>query len=81
MILANAAHRLPDSFGGQSVLQATYFNRNSTTALTLKMRGISKAVDRASTSLMQKAGFVEKTVDKDFDDEEKRYRTYEYGLM
>lgn len=41
------------------------------------MRGISKAVDRASTSLMQKAGFAEKTVDRDFEDEEKRYRTLE----
>ena len=34
-------------------------------------------MDRASTSLMQKAGAIEKTIDKEFEDQERRFKTFE----
>ena len=41
------------------------------------MRGIQKAFDRTATSIMQKTGAVEKTVDRDYEDEERRFRILE----
>ncbi|KAJ3099781.1 hypothetical protein HDU97_002759 [Phlyctochytrium planicorne] len=39
--------------------------------------GFKKAVNRATIQVMQSAGAMEKTVDKDFDEEEKRFKTFE----
>ncbi len=39
--------------------------------------GFKKAVNRAGTSVMMKAGQVERTIDRDFETEERRYRTME----
>ncbi|ORY07825.1 BAR-domain-containing protein [Basidiobolus meristosporus CBS 931.73] len=39
--------------------------------------GFKKAVDRAGTSLKQKTGAIEKTVDRTFDEQEHRLRTLE----
>lgn len=47
----------------------------------MSWRGFTKAVDRASTSLMQKTGAIEKTVDKDYEDEEKRFKNLESKIM
>lgn len=44
------------------------------------MKGFTKAFNRASTSLLQATGAIEKTVDKDFDDEVRRYRSLESRL-
>lgn len=38
--------------------------------------GLKKAASRAGTQLMQKTGHVERTVDREFMEEETRYRTY-----
>ena len=43
----------------------------------MSWHGVRKAVDRAGTQLLQKTGMVEKTVDKEFDDEERRFRNME----
>ncbi|KAJ3279382.1 putative lipase atg15, partial [Rhizoclosmatium sp. JEL0117] len=40
-----------------------------------KGKGFTKAVNRAATGVMQSIGTMEKTVDKDFDEEEKRFKT------
>jgi hypothetical protein len=39
--------------------------------------GFKKAVNRAGTQVMMKTGHVEKTVDRDYEIEERRYRTME----
>ncbi|KAG9050242.1 hypothetical protein FS837_006914 [Tulasnella sp. UAMH 9824] len=39
--------------------------------------GFKKAVDRAGTTLMQKTGQIERTVDREFADEESRYKQFE----
>lgn len=39
--------------------------------------GFKKAVDRAGTSLMQKTGQIERTIDREFADEESRYKQFE----
>lgn len=43
----------------------------------MSWNGFKKAINRAGTSVMMKTGHVEKTVDKDFEVEERRYRTME----
>lgn len=43
----------------------------------MSWRGLVKAVDRASTQLMQKAGAMDKTVDREYEEEERRYRQFE----
>ncbi|KAI3640626.1 hypothetical protein MIR68_001504 [Amoeboaphelidium protococcarum] len=47
----------------------------------MSFKGIQKAFDRASTSIMQKTGVVEKTVDRDFDDEERRFKILEQKIV
>lgn len=42
----------------------------------MSWNGFKKAINRAGTSVMMKTGHVEKTVDKEFEIEERRYRTY-----
>ncbi|KAJ3868857.1 MAG: hypothetical protein NXY57DRAFT_1007235 [Lentinula lateritia] len=39
--------------------------------------GFKKSVNRAGTTLLQKTGQIERTVDREFADEEAKYRTYE----
>ncbi|KAJ3564431.1 hypothetical protein NP233_g8299 [Leucocoprinus birnbaumii] len=39
--------------------------------------GFKKSVSRAGTTLLQKTGQVERTVDREFEDEEAKYRVYE----
>lgn len=39
--------------------------------------GFKKAVNRAGTSVMMKTGHVEKTIDRDYEIEERRFRTME----
>ncbi|KAH8814562.1 hypothetical protein DL96DRAFT_1624142 [Flagelloscypha sp. PMI_526] len=39
--------------------------------------GFKKSVNRAGTTLMQKTGQIERTVDREFADEEAKYRTFE----
>ena len=50
----------------------------SLTPLVLRLirGGLKKAASRAQTQLMQKTGYVERTVDREFMEEETRYRTY-----
>ncbi|CAN6601578.1 reduced viability upon starvation protein 161 [Trichomonascus vanleenenianus] len=43
----------------------------------MSWNGFKKAINRAGTSVMMKTGHVEKTVDKEFEIEERRYRTME----
>uniref|UniRef100_A0A060TBV2 ARAD1D34892p n=1 Tax=Blastobotrys adeninivorans TaxID=409370 RepID=A0A060TBV2_BLAAD len=43
----------------------------------MSWNGFKKAVSRAGTSVMMKTGHVEKTVDKNYEIEERRYRTME----
>ncbi|KAG5438699.1 hypothetical protein PCANB_002419 [Pneumocystis canis] len=43
--------------------------------------GFKKAVNRAGTHVMIKAGQVEKTIDRDFDTEERRFRTLEQAVL
>lgn len=38
--------------------------------------GFKKAVGRAGTQVMMKTGHVDKTIDRDFETEERRYRVY-----
>ena len=45
--------------------------------LKMSWNGFVKAVNRATTTVMQSTGAIEKTVDKDFEDEEKRFRNFE----
>jgi len=46
--------------------------------LTISARsGFKKAVNRAGTTVMMKTGHVEKTIDRDYEIEERRYRTME----
>ncbi|KAJ9050084.1 BAR adaptor protein Hob3 [Entomophthora muscae] len=42
--------------------------------------GFKKSMNRAGTSLMQKTGQVEKTIDKQFEEEERRFRRFESNL-
>lgn len=37
---------------------------------------LKKAVGRAGTQVMMKTGHVDKTIDRDFETEERRYRMY-----
>ena len=39
--------------------------------------GFKKAVNRAGTTVMMKTGHVEKTIDRDYEIEERRFRTLE----
>ncbi|KXN90977.1 Protein hob3 [Leucoagaricus sp. SymC.cos] len=39
--------------------------------------GFKKSVNRAGTTLLQKTGQIERTVDREFEDEESKYRVYE----
>ena len=39
--------------------------------------GFKKAVNRAGTTVMMKTGHVEKTIDRDYEIEERRFRTME----
>ncbi|KAI9090448.1 BAR domain-containing protein [Phlyctochytrium arcticum] len=41
------------------------------------MHGLKKAVSRATTSVMQSTGAIDKTVDRDFEEEERRLKTLE----
>ncbi|VVT45577.1 uncharacterized protein SAPINGB_P000799 [Magnusiomyces paraingens] len=43
----------------------------------MSWNGFKKAINRAGTSVMMKTGHVERTVDKEFEIEERRYRTME----
>ncbi|KAI9208939.1 uncharacterized protein BJ171DRAFT_487878 [Polychytrium aggregatum] len=43
----------------------------------MSWRGFKKAVNRAATSVMQSAGAIEKTVDRDYEEEEKRFKNFE----
>ncbi|KAI9223742.1 BAR domain-containing protein [Blastocladiella britannica] len=43
----------------------------------MSWKGFTKAVNRAGTSLMQTVGTVDKTVDREFEDEERRFRSLE----
>ncbi|EGW32552.1 uncharacterized protein SPAPADRAFT_61617 [Spathaspora passalidarum NRRL Y-27907] len=43
--------------------------------------GIKKAINRAGTQVMLKTGHIEQTIDKDYDFEEKRYRTLEASSL
>ncbi|EPX74214.1 BAR adaptor protein Hob3 [Schizosaccharomyces octosporus yFS286] len=43
----------------------------------MSWHGFKKAVNRAGTSVMMKTGHVERTVDREFETEERRYRTME----
>jgi amphiphysin len=43
----------------------------------MSWNGFVKAVNRATTTVMQSAGQIEKTVDKDFEDEERRFKNFE----
>jgi amphiphysin len=47
----------------------------------MSWKGFTKVVDRASTTLMQKAGAVEKTIDKEYEDEERRFRNLEQKVL
>lgn len=40
----------------------------------MSWHGFKKAVNRATTSMMQSTGAMERTVDKDFDEEERRFK-------
>ena len=42
----------------------------------MSWNGFKKAVGRAGTQVMMKAGQVEKTIDRDFESEERRFRMY-----
>ena len=44
---------------------------------TSERSGFKKAVNRAGTQVMMKTGHVEKTVDRDYEIEERRFRTLE----
>ncbi|KAJ7594487.1 hypothetical protein C8J56DRAFT_926884 [Mycena floridula] len=43
--------------------------------------GFKKSVNRAGTTLLQKTGQIERTVDREFTDEELKYRTFEKECM
>jgi len=43
----------------------------------MSWKGLTKAVNRAGTTLMQKTGQVDRTVDSEFSQEEQKYRTLE----
>ncbi|KAI8841843.1 hypothetical protein BJ741DRAFT_545306 [Chytriomyces cf. hyalinus JEL632] len=43
----------------------------------MSWKGFTKAVNRAATGVMQSIGTMEKTVDKEFDEEEKRFKILE----
>ena len=47
----------------------------------MSWRGLTKAVNRAQTGLMQKVGQVDKSVDSEFQQEEARYRTLEKSAL
>ena len=41
----------------------------------MSLNSLKKATNRMGTTLMQKTGYVERTVDREFAEEEGRYRT------
>ena len=43
----------------------------------MSWNGFVKAVNRATTTVMQSTGAIEKTIDKDFEDEERRFKNFE----
>ncbi len=43
----------------------------------MSWNGFVKAVNRATTTVMQSTGAVEKTIDKDFEEEEQRFKQLE----
>ncbi|KAJ3367140.1 hypothetical protein GGF32_000202 [Allomyces javanicus] len=43
----------------------------------LNRKGFTKAVNRAGTSILQSAGAIEKTTDREFEEEERRFRSLE----
>ncbi|RKO83798.1 hypothetical protein BDK51DRAFT_28484 [Blyttiomyces helicus] len=43
----------------------------------MSWKGFTKAVSRATTSVMQSTGAIDKTVDREFEEEERRYRSLE----
>lgn len=47
----------------------------------MSWKGLTKAVNRAQTGLMQKVGQVDRTVDSEFQQEEARYRTLEKSAL
>ena len=47
----------------------------------MSWNGFKKAVSRTTTSVMMKTGHVEKTVDREFEIEERRYRTMETASL
>jgi len=48
---------------------------------TMSWAGFKKNVNRATTQVMMKTGHVEKTNDRDYEVEERRYRTMEAASM
>jgi bridging integrator 3 len=54
-----------------------YIPRQENRSTNVCRSGFKKAVNRAGTTVMMKTGFVEKTVDRDYEIEERRYRTLE----
>ncbi|KNE54395.1 hypothetical protein AMAG_00369 [Allomyces macrogynus ATCC 38327] len=45
--------------------------------MDLNRKGFTKAVNRAGTSILQSAGAIEKTTDREFEEEERRFRSLE----
>lgn len=60
----------------QRTVKQTY-----TALSTMSWKGLTKAVNRAQTGLMQKVGQVDRTVDSEFQQEEARYRTLEKSAL
>jgi hypothetical protein len=43
----------------------------------MSWNGMKKSINRAGTTLMQKTGSLDRTIDHDFNEQEQRYKTYE----
>jgi bridging integrator 3 len=54
-----------------------YLSSKETQADYARRSGFKKAVNRAGTSVMMKTGHVEKTINRDYEIEERRFRTME----
>ena len=54
-----------------------YLFRLNAGAYCFNRSGFKKAVNRAGTSVMMKTGHVEKTINRDYEIEERRFRTME----
>lgn len=54
-----------------------YLSSKDIQADCARRSGFKKAVNRAGTSVMMKTGHVEKTINRDYEIEERRFRTME----